>query len=721
MSRMGLKDSWKRRGGLLYAALAPLVGLLFLPLVLNFDLLDQPENLTVNWRFQFRAPNDPPADPHLVLISIDQESLDQLGGWPWERSVHADLCKLAATMEPAVLGFDLLFTEPRDPAADKDFGEAAAKPKAVVTGAVLGAQKTDPPPLGKTVPFPHVEGDISRLQGEDLATVPIPELTATSSFGFVNCEPGSDGVRRMVPMVVRYGKQVFPSLSLQLLCQYWNVPPDKVTVQLGRDIRLETAEGIKTIPIDEEGKFLINYRNQDSFTAWPYVRFCSDIYKLQTENVPLRADHPQLKGSILLVGQVEAGLTDLGATPLNYKSPLVMVHMNAMNNILQGDYITVLPHWSPWFLFGLLALSWATLFYLRAKSPLSSVLIPLMIIFCYAYVATAIFATRSIQLPMVWPIAFFASIHFGAVVLRWLEELRSKQQIRGVFASYIAPSVLNQLLAHPENIQLGGVRKPVTMLFSDIRGFTSLSESMDEAELVTQLNEYFEKMVDCVNRYRGTLHKYIGDAVMAVWGDVIPEKPEIDAANAVRAALAMRAELVELNAGWTANNRKPFKIGIGLNFGPVLVGNIGATQRREFTVIGDHVNLAARLEGVTKEYHTDLIISESVHALVRGEFLVRTLGVIQVKGKTQFVKIYEVLADLKNDDKKWPRDWVETYERAMAAYFDRKFTEARDLFRKCLRERPDDYNSKVYAEQSEKFISKPPPKNWDGTHKMTTK
>jgi adenylate cyclase len=719
---MRLNDRWLQIRGSLYAALAPLVALLFIEVSVHYDLFDRLENLTVDWRFQLRAPTDPPSDPRILLVAIDQDSLNDFGRWPWDRSKHTGLCELLALAEPAAVGFDLLFTENGDTKTDGEMADAMGKPKAVVTGATTSQDKVDDQDFGKTQPFPNVEGDLSQLDGQDWALLPIAQVRKTSLFGFVDSPAGPDGVRRKLPLLVRVGKTVFPSLSLQLLCQLWNVPPDKVHVVLGKSIELPSPEGIRSIPIDDKGYLLLNYRNKDCFTQLSYADLGGKLYEHFQNNAAMPANYPSLAGKILLVGQTEKGLTDMGPSPLEPLSPLVLVHMTALNNVLSDDYLHIFPDHP--IILGWLLLAWLTLFYLRKKNPLFAVVVPTIIIVFYVVISVRVFALRSLELPIVWPIVFFTLIHSGAVVLRWLEEMRSKQQIKGVFASYIAPSVLNQLLAHPENIQLGGVRKPVTMLFSDIRGFTTLSETMGEAELVTQLNQYFEKMVDCVNRYRGTLHKYIGDAVMAVWGDVLPEKPEVDAANAVRSALAMRAELVGLNAAWTAANRPPFRIGIGLNFGTVLVGNIGATQRREFTVIGDNVNLASRLEGVTKEYKTDLVISESVAELVAGQFLIRTIGLIQVKGKTRPVKVYEVLADLKSETDPVPKglqEWVATYERGMEAYLARNFTNARDLFIKCLAERSDDYCSSLYAEQAARFITKPPPKKWDGTQKMETK
>jgi adenylate cyclase len=395
--------------------------------------------------------------------------------------------------------------------------------------------------------------------------------------------------------------------------------------------------------------------------------------------------------------------------------------LNVLNSILRNDYLTIIPNW--YFLGGWLIIGYVTLMGLRNAGAISALLIPTAIVAAYTILAFALFRIRSLQIPLVWPIASFSLTQIGAVVLRWLEELKSKQQIKSIFASYISPGVMNNLLKDPDSIKLGGERKPVIIFFSDIRGFTSFSEGANEVDLVRQLNEYFEKMVACVSRYDGTLHKYIGDAIMAVWGDVLHRDEATDAKNAVRCALAMKKELVALNHFWRNDGRMDIKIGIGLNHGIVCVGNIGAPQRREFTVIGDAVNLASRLEGVTKIFHTDFCIGESVYNLLEGEFLARTLALLVVKGKTRPVRVYEVLEDLKGIEPMnfFSHEWVHRYESAFEHFVAREFTIAAELFSQCLQEKPGDFMSDEYHRAALAFIETPPGPEWDGVIKLESK
>jgi adenylate cyclase len=318
----------------------------------------------------------------------------------------------------------------------------------------------------------------------------------------------------------------------------------------------------------------------------------------------------------------------------------------------------------------------------------------------------------------------YAAISFGGVVLRWQEEQRGRQQLKQIFGRMLPSGLVNHLLDHPDNLNLGGSLRPVTILFSDIRDYTKFSENIDTQELVRQLNIYFERMVACVEECRGTLHKFIGDAVMAAWGDIpaLSLGVEKDARNAVRSALLMRRRLRELNEERQAGGQIPLRIGIGLNHGDVAAAQIGASIRSEFTVIGDPVNVASRLEGMTKEFHTDLAISESVRQLIGDEFLVRRLGLIVLKGKTKPTVVYEVLAEAAHaTESRMPAKVVAKYEEAFDHFLARRFDQAKEAFQACGKECPDDYCVQNYLDASRKFIKKAPPADWDGRIVMKTK
>ncbi|MCC7519918.1 MAG: adenylate/guanylate cyclase domain-containing protein [Verrucomicrobiae bacterium] len=707
----------------LYTLLAPLAGAALLALLGTGGALARVENLTRDWRFQFRAPRDPAADDRLLLVAIEEHSLDLFGRWPWPRSIHGEFAQLLALAPPSALAFDILFPEAQNPKEDLAFAQGLARGPSAVLGAFRNAEpdakKISDPGMTRPIPLRNLEGELSRCHGAEGALLPIPPLREVARFGFTDSEPtSSDGVRREVPLVIRIGEQIWPSLSLQALLLHWKVSPDKVRLVLNREIQIPTSHGVERIPIDEKGSFRINYRAPRRFAMVNYRGLATTLLNFN-KGAEWDSRCPNPEGRILVVGQTAAGLTDFGPSPLDPKSPLVHVHLNVLNNVLRHDYLRAIS-WA-WALPVWLTVAWLSLRLLEGARIATCVLVPAFAVFAYFALTFGVFERWSLELPVSDPTLAFVLLHSGAVLLRWREDQRSKQEIRAVFASYIAPKVMEQLLRHPENVKLGGVRKPVAVLFSDIRGFTSIAEQANEEALVVQLNEYFTRMVDCVVRHDGTLHKYIGDAIMAVWGDVVDAPEEENARRAVRAALDMRLELVRLNAVWKAQGRLELRIGIGLNHGLVVVGNLGAPQRKEFTVIGDAVNLGSRLEGVTKEFKTDLAISETVAKLLDDHFLLRTLGLIQVKGKTKPVRVFEVLDDREASTGTRTAPWVADYEKAFARYLAHDFDGAAVEFERLEKAHAGDFCCALYARECRRLAVEPPPKEWQGVVMMETK
>jgi adenylate cyclase len=745
----------------LYHLLAPLVALALMamvqisPVAWVATLL---EDQTVNLRFRARAAFDPPADPRLVFLAVDEFSLSYLGRWPWPRTTEAKAldAMIAADDVPHTISFDIMFTENSakpdtgKPGDDPDvtLGNSISQFGSVITGAqslyvkdlegdvdVLAAKKRTGDALaslGPTQPLTQLHGDFSKL-GTDMANFPVPAIRNQSLFGFVNDDPGVDGIRHTVPLVVRVKDKVFPSLALQTLCQMLGVDADKVDVDLpGRFIKLTNLSGKTwTIPIDERASYAINYRRKDSFLAVSFGGLMQNLfYYLKDRDDPNVPDKKKsqidpkcdVRNKTVFIGENAFALADLGPSPLDSRSPLPFVHLNVINNVLKGDYLTFVP--LLWVVVGWSLVTWPTLLRLKVAPLVESVAAPIVAVFLYTGIAFGIFWLWSIQIALAWPVLSYAAVNFGGVVLRWREEQKGRQQIKQVFSQMLSPEVMDHLLDHPENVKMGGSKRAVTILFSDIRDYTKFSEGLEEQELVRQLNVYFERMVNCISECRGTLHKFIGDAIMSVWGDIESGTlgGEKDAQNAVRSALMMRHRLRELNDERRGLNLTVIRIGIGLNHGDVLVGLIGAPSRSEFTVMGDAVNTASRLEGITKEFHTDLAISESVKLLIGDSFLVRRLGFIQLKGKTQATLVYEVLAEKSSlDDVKMSPEGVARYETAFDHFLARRFAEAEAAFVAFQQEYPDDFCTKNYLEASREFSAAPPPPEWDGRIVMTTK
>ncbi len=679
------------------------------------------ENITIDWRFQARAPFDEKADD-LILVGIDEDSLAKLGSWPFPRSDHGDLVKLLALSNPSVVAFDVFFPEAdvKDPTNDSNFSEGLASFPKVITGAQSDSTMTNQfPGIGPTKPIPNVRGDIRRLQGGEGALWPISLIVTNSYIGFVNCDPDSkDGIRRTMPMLVRNQKQVFPSLTLQTLLLHWDVKPEQVEAELGKEIRLPTAQGIVRIPITPSGKLYINYRAKERYRLMGYFDLLENLIDHHIKDKPWPQGFPSLKGKIVMIGQTQVGLSDLGPTPIEGQSPLVLAHLNVLNNILRGDYLTVVPleRILPfWFV-----VAWGSLILMGQSPARTHIAVAALIIGCYVVAAFLLFAWKSIQLPLFWPVAGFFGLHAGENVMMLMDERKAKAEIKQIFGSFVSQGIMETILKNP--IGLEGETKAVTVLFSDLSGFTSMCESYDPKGLVKHLNEYFEKMVHEITVTGGTLHKFIGDSVMAAWGDILPHSPEENATNAVRASLGMGRELAILNTRWKLEKRPTLGMGIGLNHGMVIAGYIGAEQRREFTVMGDPVNLAARLEGVAKQFKVGLAVSQSVRDLIGDTFVVRTLGLIQVKGKKQAVRVFEVMGEHGTGvSTVYPLKWIALYEKGFEAYLARKFKDAEECFKETLREAPEDFCSQAYIEECEEYIKDPPPEDWNGVYVMKGK
>jgi adenylate cyclase len=730
-----------------YHLLAPFVALALVWLLVPTRVAQLLEDQTINLRFQARAPYDPPADPRLVLVGIDQQSLDKFGQWPWPRSKIGDFMTELAKADdiPHTIAFDILYTEDSpDLAQDQALADGAGQLASVISGALLldpsgdrsiqkqaeARTESDLKDSGPTQPLNRVHGDVYKIRGSTMAVFPILALRKQSLFAFVNDEPSTtDYIRHVIPLVIRVKDQIYPSLALQTLCQMLNVDPDKVDVNVGQNVILRNSSGKTwTIPISDRGEYSINYRSNESINknCLSFGRFAASLEdNLDPKKNPLNNPLPpdcMVQQKTLVVGQVATGLDDLGPTPIQAQSPLVYTHLNVINNVLRNDYLKFVPWW--WVVIGWALITWPTLLRLKDAYLGEAVAMPIMVVILYIAFAFLIFGLWSEQIDLSWPVISYTVLVSTGVILRWREEQRGREHLKGLFSRMLSPEVMHHLLEHPENVKLGGSLRQVTIFFSDIRDYTKISENIETDELVRQLNVYFERMVDCVKGARGTFHKYIGDAIMAAWGDIAVASlgEEDDARNAVRSALLMRVKLRELNVERTEANLLPLRIGIGLNHGEVLVGLIGASSRSEFTVMGDSVNVASRLEGMTKEFKTDLAISESVRLLLGDEFLVRRLGLIQLKGKTKPTVVYEVLAE-KNalQNSSLSPEMVAQYERAFDHFLARRFAEGEADFSACEKLYPNDHCVKIYLKACREFIVTPPPPEWDGRFVMETK
>jgi adenylate cyclase len=659
------------------------------------------------------------ADSHLFFVGIDDNTQAKFGRWPFARVFHGELLGFLSDIHPAAVTWDILFSE-EDGINDDAFIQGirmlgAPMTLAASTTAAQSENSIRGMNFGLTQPFTRVEGGRT-LPDHESALIPTEALRKVCFFGFADSVPALDGVRRKVPLVLKIGDHFYPSLPLQSLMQFWKLQPQQLRIVLGDAIYIESPQVRRKIPINREGEFWINYRYEENgFSNGSYVNL-HDEFGRKYRNEPV-GNVPDLKGKLVVVTLTSTGSSEIGPSPLNERSLVPLVFMNVLDNILRQDYLRIANAWLIWI--GWLLAGYGTvrifehLDFPRAAGVLSAIVV--------ATVAAMylLFTKANLWLPLGVPVLGFVALQLSNGGHRLLREQQAKRKIRNAFSSYLAPAVLEQVMKNPDEIKRGGVRKRVTILFSDIRGFTTWSESAEEKVFISQLNEYFTDMVACVNRHGGTLHKFIGDAIMAVWGDAISMGLENDARLALRAALDMRVALAQLNQKWQVENLSTHKIGIGLEHGEVLVGNVGAPQRMEFTVLGDAVNVASRIEGLTKYWHVDIAVGEKARALAGDRFLFRTLGHFRLVGKQAATAVCGLIRELQPGEP--IPEIVRTYEDAFSAYVAGDFKRALVGFEQYLEMEPGDHCATHYSEICREQLVKPSTEPWDAVHVSRTK
>ncbi len=695
------------------------------------------ENLTINQRFKLRAPFDSLSDPRILLISIDQGSLEKLGRWPWSRKVHANFLNLLSLRPPSVVAFDLFFPEEESAEMDTKFASGLALHPKAITGATSNPEPSktfkNPPSdtFGLTQPLIRIFGDRSAITGADYTLLPIEPLRKNAHFAFVNSDPNRvDGMRRRVPLIVRHGQDVYPSLSLQCLMLHFDKKPNDVEIVLGQSIILETSQGKLQIPINEAGEMWINYRNQDFFKGYSYYKLMGDLLKLhKNPDLEWSQNLPILDGQMLIVGQTAEGLTDFGPTPLNPITPLPLVHMNALNNMLKNDFLIIAPAWP--FAIGWLLITWGTLFWLREKSLKLFLGVPFIIAFIYISLGCWCFYQFSYEIPLVWPVAGFAVLHAGSHIHHWIQTIRSRSRIKGMFGNYLAPELVERMISSGEEPQLGGRKQEITAFFSDVVSFSTFSEKLVPEDLALLMNEYMGEMTDILQEEGGSLDKYIGDAIVAMFGAPLELKGH--AYYACVTTLRMLDRLRELRKKWSSEPKWPEVVGhmqmrIGLNTGTAIVGNFGSKKRFNYTMMGDMVNLAARCESAGKVYGVFNLVSEYTMDAARqhkDDLAFRYLDKIVVKGRIQPVAIYEIMG-YKNQLSENTANCLQIFEKGIAAYLKENWDGAIKHFQESAPLEPNltwatTTPSRVMIERCEYMKEHPPGADWDGVYTMKSK
>jgi adenylate cyclase len=707
------------------------------------------EDLRLKWRE--KAHFVPPSG-EVVVLEIDQKALDGQGMWPFARQRHGELMEWFGQfpeVRPAAMSWDFVFLdEDRNPRVDREFAASVAKAgypitmgaTATVAAKGIASQGKLVTGLGLTQPLavpPEVVNALPDMHG---MLIPITPLLGVTRFAVLDADPEDDSIIRKIPLVTRVGAHVYPSLVLGTLMAYWHVEPTALTLQVGKALVLHTATGDRSIPIDREGFYYINYRYEiaDPVEKLPGVPSVSyqDAVEVLTDWMTLgTSSHPlPVTGKLVVVGQTASGLTDIGTSPLRSKSAKVMVHINALENILRGDYLTRTASWPVLGLMMVLGLAVAWLLDHRRTIYFFTVGGVVLVVLGLAW---ELLAVSNLMIPVAVPLLGFCVQQATITFLKVREEQAQRDRIRRMFGSYVSPELVRRMVEARAEPQLGGREDEITAFFSDIQGFSAFSEVLSPSDLVELLNEYLGAMTDILQENGGALDKYIGDAVVAMFGGLVPMKDH--ARKSCESAAKMQMKQAELRAQWTAmGTRWPplvhaMRTRIGLNSGRVVVGNMGSRHRFNYTMMGDAVNLAARCESGAKSFGAYTVATAATVEAARAAgctCVFRELDRIVVKGRTEPVAIFEIVALSPVYLSEGELRGLDLFAQGRALYLRQEWDAARGRFAEAAALEPlqtgrdsgvEANPSMVMMERCEAMAAQPPGADWDGVYRMKTK
>lgn len=716
---------------------------------------DLMELKTVDLRFLSRGPVDP--GPEVLLAVIDEKSLEEQGKWTWPRSKFAELVRTLSENGARVIAFDVGFLEPdRNSAlgtvnnfenvikglgiknekldsylkkakydADNDLvlAEAIKKSSAkVVLGyffqmSTQGLEHLDENTVKEQIQNSRASRySLIRYTSDQAQRVPLQEAfmpesnipviaRATRYSGYFNMFPDRDGSVRWVPLVIRCQKHLYAPLSVQALRAYTGRAPTVVIADYGVQ---EIQIGKLPMPTNEFGRLMVNYRG--NARTFPHL----SVTDILNQRIPPET----FKDKIVLVGATATGIYDMRVTPFSSVFPGLEIHANIIDNVLHQDFLQA-PNWAAIFDLGAIVLIGLILGLLLPRiRALSGVSVTIALLVSYIAVCQYLFVHLRTWLNIVYPSTVLVLTYVSITVYKYLAEERQKKFIKDAFSTYLAPSVVGQLIKSPEKLVLGGEERVITAYFSDVQGFTSISEKLTPEQLVELLNEFLTEMTDIILGYEGTLDKFEGDAIIAFFG--APNTLEDHAARACKASLDMQKRLVGLRAKCKAENRPELKMRIGLSSGSAVVGNMGSKNRMDYTMMGDTVNTASRLEGVNKVYGSYMMISQSTYAAAKDQIFARELDAINVVGKGAPVVVYQLLGYPEEIDDK-QRSVVDKYVEGLHAYRKHNWNKAISYFSAALSIDPHDSPSQTMLERCKDYKLTPPGEDWDGSFTMTAR
>ncbi len=702
---------------LLLSVLAAVVALVLgqIPVFQNLELR------TVDARFALRGPLAAP-DTLITIVAVDDEAFASVPGkWPYPRSYFARAVRNLRDAGARLIVLDIEFTEPS--VANPEDDAALVRAVREAGNVVLAAKVVyDQGPHG--VLSSYVLKPFDGLLG------------AASRIGIVNYDHDPDGFLRRYLLFAPAQNATWYSLGVQVVGLVEGAP----VTSFDPNGTQELVVGKRRIRKHDAHTMLINFRGPaGTFPTYSLADVLDDaefqlrgdadvdymeLFKRKERHVqqPLEFGESPFQDKIVLIGASAEELGDNKPTPFfefggrRQKMPGVEVHANAIDTMLRGDFLTALPS-GVWIAL-VMAISLLAALVARLLKPTWGLAMIVLMLGSLSGTSFYLFVKARLIVPLVTPILALATSYIANTVHVATAERRAKRFYRQTFQHYVARSIVDKMLESGELPKFGGERKELTVLFSDIRGFTRYVEHHQPEEIVQRLSQYFTVMVDVIFRYDGTLDKFVGDQIMALFG--APFYFADHAERACRTALEMVKELRELQKRWSAARHEYFQMGVGINTGQMIVGNLGSAQLFDYTVIGDDVNLASRLEGANKFYQTTIIIGENTYRQVGAKAIVRELDVVRVMGKKKPVRIYELRG---MDSVAWIEQEliIDAYTRGLAAYRQRQWYQALKEFRRVLRYFPSDGPSRLYTRRCLQCIQNPPGEDWDYVHDFREK
>lgn len=664
----------------------------------------------------------------VVILDFDDKSIAAEGRWPWSRKKLGVLLNQLFESGATVVAFDVTFPDEQDPSyqdliqsfknnpqtrkeieaeisisSDEVFAKALKKGTSVLGFAF---KKEDdkigvlPKPIFTPTETIERSLDLPKMNGY-LANTAILQDAAING-GFINSSPGVDGILRNSPLILQYGGAIYPSLGFRAAQLY--LADESFELFLANYGVEKVLEGIQLktrfIPTDSQGRILIPFRGP------PY-------------SIPSVSASDALKGilpastfkdKLVFAGSSATAMGDLIPTAISPVFSGVEVHAAIALGIIE-DYLPYLPVWADGFTVAIVLLAGLILaFFIPRLGIVCSLIICMFLAAGFIGLNQWAWNKNQVYLPIIYPIFSIAMLFGLNSVLGYFFENRRRKELKSIFGQYVPPEYLDYMLTQKTPFSQDGETKELTVLFADIRNFTAISEKMSAKELKRFLNRFLTEMTRVIFEKKGTIDKYVGDMIMAFWGAPIEDKK--NAYDAVSTALKMQSRLLALNQELNKENRPTIRVGIGINTGLMNVGDMGSQYRRAYTVIGDAVNLASRLEGISKFYHVKIIVGEETYQKTKEDFIYRVLDKICVKGKSEPLFIYEPIGFAENTSN--PLQLL--HNEAMELYFQKKWDEAESQFKKLQgmdKEESGLYD--VYLERIQHYKTTPPPSNWDGT------